>query len=322
MKAAQYIRRRQYRMISGEDENQSGINMADLMMWLVIAALIIAAALQALGTFQKGAYIYQMKNDLRGAVSLANTNGSYTGNIEEPQVAQAVASSNKSEGITMTWGVALDPTAIASGHQDTPYALGGSNISRVSFATSALPASVSSIIREGRSSYILIAHHDKVPDISVVYFFNDVSPYYTGTAVIADEDDFEIIGGTAAVAPKPEDQDEVVPPVAAAPPTSSPTSSPSATPSAPATTAPPVVVTQPSGTPAIPAMNKDPKTKKFMFCHNGMMHSNSFNGMVNGHENHPQDIMPPIPPLNYAGNNWNASTAKVFYNNCNAVPAS
>lgn len=50
-----------------EKTDQKGINMVDLMMWLVIAAILLAAAIQGIGYYQKAAYLYQMKSDLNGA---------------------------------------------------------------------------------------------------------------------------------------------------------------------------------------------------------------------------------------------------------------
>lgn len=44
--------------------NQLGINMVDLMMWLVIAALLLAAALQGIGYYQQASWNYQAKNDV------------------------------------------------------------------------------------------------------------------------------------------------------------------------------------------------------------------------------------------------------------------
>lgn len=150
------------------------------------------------------------------------------------------------------------------------------------------------------------------------------------------------------VSPSPDDEadtgdvlitEPVFTPAPSPTPSATPTVSPSATPSAtvaPTTAAPTatatatvVPTTSPSPTavatttapkpepiPDAPAANKDPKTKTFMFCHMGAMHSNSFNGMVNGHQGHADDIMPPIPPRNYVGWNWSAQTAKIYYNNC------
>lgn len=51
--------------------SQDGINMVDLMMWLVIAALLLAAAIQGIGYYQKAAYLYQMQSDMEGAGTVA-----------------------------------------------------------------------------------------------------------------------------------------------------------------------------------------------------------------------------------------------------------
>lgn len=43
--------------------------MVDLMMWLVIAALMLAAAIQGIGYYQKASFVYQAKSDLNSAHS-------------------------------------------------------------------------------------------------------------------------------------------------------------------------------------------------------------------------------------------------------------
>jgi hypothetical protein len=43
--------------------------MVDLMMWLLIAALLLAAAIQGIGYYQQAAYIYQAKSDVSAANS-------------------------------------------------------------------------------------------------------------------------------------------------------------------------------------------------------------------------------------------------------------
>lgn len=53
------------------EESQRGINMVDLMMWLVIAALLLAAAIQSIGYYQQASLTYQAKSDLAGAHSWA-----------------------------------------------------------------------------------------------------------------------------------------------------------------------------------------------------------------------------------------------------------
>jgi Tfp pilus assembly protein PilE len=47
--------------------SERGINMVDLMMWLVIAAMLLAAALQGINYYQQAAYAYQAKSDLASA---------------------------------------------------------------------------------------------------------------------------------------------------------------------------------------------------------------------------------------------------------------
>jgi cell division septation protein DedD len=155
-------------------------------------------------------------------------------------------------------------------------------------------------------------------------------PSPTATAIISPSPDEEDGTGEETIVtepvftptPEPTPSETVVPvptvtPTASATPVVTPT--PSVTPSTSAPTPTPTstpVAPKPEPIPDAPARNKDPKTKTFMFCHMGAMHSNSFNGMVNGHQGHDEDIMPPIPPRNYVGWNWNAQTAKIYYNNC------
>lgn len=106
-------------------------------------------------------------------------------------------------------------------------------------------------------------------------------------------------------------------------PTPEPTTAPSPTPTETTVVSSPTPSPSPTvePAPAIPAENTDPKTKEFMFCHSGAMHTNSFTGMLNGHhDKHSTDIIPPIPFKFYGGWNWNAANAKTFYNNC--VPVS
>lgn len=53
--------------------NQLGINMVDLMMWLVIAALLLAAALQGIGYYQQAAWTYQAKSDVASVRTFMET---------------------------------------------------------------------------------------------------------------------------------------------------------------------------------------------------------------------------------------------------------
>ena len=123
------------------------------------------------------------------------------------------------------------------------------------------------------------------------------------------------------VAPTPTETATTAPePTLVPTPTASPTPTPTHTPDV--TVSPTPVATAPVVPPApdpipIPPANLDPKTKEFMFCHGGAMHSNSFTGMMNGHhDRHADDIIPPIPFKFYGGWNWTATNAKTYYNNC------
>jgi Tfp pilus assembly protein PilE len=55
--------------------------MVDLMMWLVIAALLLAAALQGIGYYQQAAWTYQAKSDVASVRTYLEaryaTSGSY-----------------------------------------------------------------------------------------------------------------------------------------------------------------------------------------------------------------------------------------------------
>jgi hypothetical protein len=59
--------------------------MVDLMMWLVIAALLLAAAIQGIGYYQRAAYLYQVKNDVMGGATkvLSVAGMDHNGNVDE-----------------------------------------------------------------------------------------------------------------------------------------------------------------------------------------------------------------------------------------------
>jgi len=88
------------RMLKNFSKDQRGINMVDLMMWLVIAALLLAAALQAIGYYQKAAYIYEMESDLSGAGSLVVSSSSMReGLIDKPTADAAMLTAKWSAGV-------------------------------------------------------------------------------------------------------------------------------------------------------------------------------------------------------------------------------
>lgn len=89
---------------------QEGINMVDLMMWLVIAALLLAAAIQGIGYYQKAAYLYQIQSDLEGVgtyttgIAANNNNGV----IDEALADKGVTEANKTAGVVTTAELAAD----------------------------------------------------------------------------------------------------------------------------------------------------------------------------------------------------------------------
>jgi alpha-tubulin suppressor-like RCC1 family protein len=83
-----------YRTNFDTRRSQSGINMVDLMMWLVIAALLLAAAIQGMSYYQKAAYLYHMKSDLYGAgevtmAKVADNEGNLSKSVVDMGVSEA-----------------------------------------------------------------------------------------------------------------------------------------------------------------------------------------------------------------------------------------
>lgn len=73
-----------YRQFQIRREAQHGINMVDLMMWLVIAALLLAAAIQTIGYYQQATYVYHAKSDLAGAHSWVSASRALNSRIPTP----------------------------------------------------------------------------------------------------------------------------------------------------------------------------------------------------------------------------------------------
>lgn len=96
--------------IERHPSRQSGINMVDLMMWLVIAALLLAAAIQGIGYYQKAAIVYQMSSDLdrMGANVMTETAQSPNVQVTDTVLASAISVTNKSTAES-SYTVAPDP---------------------------------------------------------------------------------------------------------------------------------------------------------------------------------------------------------------------
>lgn len=114
-------------------KTQDGINMVDLMMWLVIAALLLAAALQGIGYYQKATNVYVLKNDLSNAASVAHAQASLTsGTIDDAALNATLAQTKLSNGTVLKWGT-MSVTAAAElkqpGSTDAPYGIERASVS-------------------------------------------------------------------------------------------------------------------------------------------------------------------------------------------------
>ena len=89
--------------------NQSGINVVDLMMWLVIAALLLSTAIQSIASYQKSAAVQVMKSDLSGVSSLVMSTASmHNGEVTLEVAREAADSAEWSDGVVYTVGDAGD----------------------------------------------------------------------------------------------------------------------------------------------------------------------------------------------------------------------
>ena len=149
-------------MLKGMSKNQSGINMVDLMMWLVIAALLLAAALQGIGYYQKSAYLYQMKSDTLHAAEavtakVANTDGKFT--------PEAVTAGTDDTAKTAEITITPDPGASDS------------------------------------AGYVLRTAHAAIPDKDVLFLSKQRGTYGPGVHVVPKGTVIGVDGGTTVVPP-------------------------------------------------------------------------------------------------------------------------
>ena len=148
-----------------------GVNMVDLMMWLVIAALLLAAAIQSIGFYQKSAHLYQMKTEAdvvasRVMASLSDR-GTIDGAVIDAVVAEENAARNK-DGIEVSWG-AINSTAAPAPQEDYGFSL----------------ASVVTATSSSSQAYYLKVTNDAVKDSDVVYFLEDTASHNAGVSVLA-----------------------------------------------------------------------------------------------------------------------------------------
>ena len=84
--------------------SQRGINMVDLMMWLVIAALLLASAIQGIGFYQHRVFIEQMSNDAANAGELAIarvSSDTSNGKMNDDVIMNAVKDTNTSGAVML-----------------------------------------------------------------------------------------------------------------------------------------------------------------------------------------------------------------------------
>lgn len=83
-----------------KEVSQDGINMVDLMMWLVIAALLLAAAIQGIGYYQKAAYLYTLKENLQGAGSYSMKAATNSGDLTVDTITEGTSDTTWNDGVT------------------------------------------------------------------------------------------------------------------------------------------------------------------------------------------------------------------------------
>jgi alpha-tubulin suppressor-like RCC1 family protein len=81
--------------------HQKGINMVDLMMWIVIAAILLAAAIQGVGYYRESVILYHLKNDALGAAANVKSGAAQDeGVISQSVVDAGLLNTKWSEGTT------------------------------------------------------------------------------------------------------------------------------------------------------------------------------------------------------------------------------
>jgi Tfp pilus assembly protein PilE len=96
--------------------NQLGINMVDLMMWLVIAALLLAAALQGIGYYQQAAWTYQAKSDVSSVRTFMEAQFTLENNAYPAQTVVDDALTSGDLKLTGDNTVAVTPDAANASH--------------------------------------------------------------------------------------------------------------------------------------------------------------------------------------------------------------
>lgn len=149
---------------------QVGINIVDLMMWLVIAALLLAAAIQSIGYYQKNAYLYQMKEAVNVAASRIMAMSANDGSVDYEDAVAVINETNAAtpnDDITLT----VDNIALSAAGEDSSTESGFELVSAVTAAPSSL------------ETFYIRATHTAVTDKDAVHYFKDTANKKVGTHV-------------------------------------------------------------------------------------------------------------------------------------------
>jgi hypothetical protein len=145
--------------------------MVDLMMWLVVAALLIAAAIQGIGYYQKTAYVYQMNAELDVVAGKITAAASIDGaSITTEIINRVVAEENAArpnDSIVLSAGTL---SSLASGGGETE-GYGFERTAAVSTETTA------------QKRYVK-ATHSGVINRESFYFFEAATSYGAGVNVV------------------------------------------------------------------------------------------------------------------------------------------
>jgi hypothetical protein len=209
-----------------ESLDSRGINIVDLMMWLVIAALLLAAAIQAIGYYQQATKVYLMQDEVTGVVAKIHAASAIEGEtVSEEIIRSSLETHNNAhanDDIAVSYGL------IPAGAVAAPSVKDSSGFSLASVVASTSPSEM----------FYLQASSESVESSYVVYFFQKTNQFKQGLTVVrkhAAGVDEGVLG-------------EVATPGATAVPTDETTAAPSSSP-----TADPEVTTEPSVTPTDPA---------------------------------------------------------------------
>lgn len=215
-------------------KSQFGINMVDLMMWLVIAALLLAAALQGIGYYQSAANVYTLKNDVKNAASVAHaTAANGDGRIDDSDLDATLVETKVSNGTILTWGKITKPAPDASASGSSEYG----------FELASASVSVPAAAGNGKV-YVLTATNPAFPGVTVVNYIEgsangeEDSKVFYGNSFVVEE------GGSTAAPASPE-------------PTPTPTATPTPTPA-------PTVAPEPTPEPTVEEEAPEPPTASFV----------------------------------------------------------